>query len=99
MRANKTIKGPDGEKRWNPKAVCPAYEMMCEKACLRKTCRGGTPDLDKTCLTFICVQCCRAVPYSFGAADRLPGCCDDCWAALSGHSEALVEPEPKLRFT
>jgi len=98
MRVNKTITDKDGEKRWNPKAPCPAYGgMTCEQARKDRVCKAGTPDFDQTCLTFICVQCCRVVPYSFGAADRLPGCCDDCWAALSGHSEVVAEPE--LKFT
>ena len=74
----KTIKGLDGEKRWNPKAECPVHAMTCEQARKTKTCKGGNPDRELTCKAFTCAQCTMVVPYEYGAGDANPSLCDDC---------------------
>ena len=35
-------------------------------------------------MLFLCRGCLRLLPWCVGAADCLPGHCDDCWARLHG---------------
>lgn len=68
----------EGNRRWDPAAVCPVHDVPCCLATLNKLCPGRLYDDKVPCRAYTCGTCKKEVPWAFGAGDRHFRDCDDC---------------------